>query len=152
MAGLGTTATTAIITRGISGQSACRGLITTQFSLYYFKIEVIIPTSTNGGSRVFQQGEIQNFYKPVPPEQQYYVTRDQEYRYNKADTKMVTVKLVWNEKETEKVFAVSDKNVKALVQAINVFNNANKKIKVAINSIKSLANRAKITIKNLRKK
>lgn len=152
MAGLGTLATTNIITKGISGGPACRGLITTHFSLWCF--EVIIPTGagSNGGSRPYMPGEIQNFYKQVPnATPQYYVPRNQEAKYT---VKMVpiTIRMKFNGTEIEKLYSVPEKRANIIVNIINLTNTTLNKIKVSINNLKSLRTGLTVKIQNLKKK
>jgi hypothetical protein len=152
--GLGTLATTNIITKGISGGPACRGLITTHFSLWAF--EIIIPVQTgagsNGGSRPYMPGEIQNFYKTVTTEQpQYYVPRNQEAKYT---VKMVpiTVKMKFNGVEYEKLYSVPEKQATIIANIINLTNSTINKIKVSINNLKSNRTGLIAKIQNLKKK
>lgn len=153
--GLGTLATTNIITKGISGGPACRGLITTHFSLWCFEV-IIPPTPTgagsNGGSRPYMPGEIQNFYKQVPnTTPQYYVPRNQEAKYT---VKMVpiTIKMKFNGTEIEKLYSVPEKRANIIVNIINLTNTTLNKIKVSINNLKSLRTGLTVKIQNLKKK
>ncbi len=165
MAGLGNIATTAIITKGLTGcghgpVDACRtGLITSPFSLYC----ITVPTpptdaATGGGSyphdawNKFNPGDIQNFYQPVPPEQQYYVVpRDQEERYFRRH-KIIKMKIQMGDIVVEKEYSVPESRAKMTVKALEVVDNTYKNMNVAVSNIKRLWTEAVVTVKNIRLK
>jgi len=161
MAGQGTLATTAIITKGLTGGHApldpCKsGLITTPFSLYCTGI-VPPPVGPGGGGpyprdawNKFNPGDIKNFYQPVP-EEYYIIPRDQEERYFRRYRHIkITVKL--GTFTTEKEFSVPEKRAKIVMKAFNVLEATKENIDLAITNIRRITSDIVVKVKNLRLK
>lgn len=162
MAGLGTTATTAIITKGLTcgqgGTAACRsGIITTHFSLYCTGIRPKEEGVGGGGPypgdawNKISAGELDNFWKPVdninqPP---YIVPRDKESEYFRRYNHVV-LRFKMGNFEVEKEYAVPESRAKTIVKVLNVANVTFEKIAVSVKSIKQLATKMVVTISKVR--
>lgn len=162
MAGLGSVATTAIITKGLTcghgPLDPCKhGLITSPFSLY---CTVTPDLAKEGGGgpyprdawNKFNPGEIQDFYQPVPEEQQFYVVpREKEAEYFRRH-KIITMRIKLGDYEVEKEYSVPESRARVIVKALNVVDATRSNIKVTASNIKRLASEAIVTVKNLRLK
>jgi hypothetical protein len=161
VAGQGTLATTAIITKGLTGGHApldpCKsGLITTPFSLYCTGILPPPPVSGGGGPypydawNKFNPGDIKNFYQPV--NQTYYVVpRDQEHKYFKRHT-LVTIGVKFGKFSTEKEYLVPLKNARAIVKVFNLMEVTKERIDVTVSNVKRVITDAVVAVKNFRLK
>lgn len=163
MAGLGTVATTAIITKGLTGcghgpLTQCRsGLITTPFSLYCSVASEPTPHPGTGGGPYprdawnrFNPGDIKNFYQPVP-EEYYIIPRDQEARYfRRYKPVKITVKL--GDHVMEKEYNVPDSHSKMIVKAFNVLEVTKDRIEVMAANVRRVTSDIVVKVKNLRLK
>lgn len=162
MAGMGSIATTAIITGGLTGGHSpvdpCKsGLITSPFSLYCRLLPKPVPPPGSGGGpypgnawNKFNPGQIQDFYKPVDPTQQYYIVpRDQEANYFRRH-KIVTMRIQLGDIVVEKEYAVPEKRARAVVKTLNLINATVANIKLTVSGIKRITSEAIVKIKNLR--
>ncbi len=147
---LGTHATTAILTKGLScgNTTGCESgtIITTKFGLFC-KIEITPPPvmPAGGGSRVFAPGEIQNFYKPV--EQPYVIPLDKEKDYFNNNSQHVKIMIKIGKIKTEREYVIPKNKTKYIIKILKVINNTINSIKVNINSIKRITNDIIIKIK-----
>jgi len=168
MAGLGNLATTAIITNGLTGGHSpvgnCKhGIVTSAFSLYCSGFALPIEptvTKTGGGGggypgsawNKFGPGEVQNFYKPVPTEQQYYIVpRDQEAQYFKR-RRIVKMVVSIGGKTFDREFSVDENKARFIIKATSVINSTYSNMKIIGANIKRRIHKAKVTITNLRQK
>lgn len=163
MAGLGTKATTAIITNGLTGcghpgTSVCQsGIITTGFSLYCTGEVPPPPVSSGGGPYPRQAwnrldpGQIQNFYKEVNVEDYYIVPRDQEEKYFRRH-KPLKITFKMGEMTVEKEYLIPEKRAQAVVQAFNVVERTKENIDVTVEKVKRVVSNAVVTVKNIRLK
>lgn len=150
MAGLGTLATTSIITKGISGQPACKGIITTHFSLYYYRIIIkVIPPEGSAAmySTPLEPGQIHNLFKPV--EHPYFMPVDRVNQLGNENT-VVTVLFKINNTEVEKYYSLPKNAAKPIVQILNLINKTKERINITISKFRNITNRGKVLIKNLR--
>ena len=159
---VGNAVTTRIITGGLScdpaGTACTNGIITTFFDLY---CTTEIPPVIGGGGggpyprdawNKFGPGDIQNFYKPVPNDQQYYVVpRDQEARYF-LRYKIVKMHLRVGQYEFEKEYSVPENKIKRVIKVMNLANVTQERLSVTVESVRKIATDAAVTIKNLRLK
>lgn len=159
MGGLGTAATTLITTKGlfiddgITDALAYGSVITPWFRLY---IGQIIPPNyqagSNGGSKPLLPGQIQHLYKVLPQEQQYYVVpRDQEANFFSRN-KVFNIELIFNDKTYMKQIEISDQRARTVFKVLNFVNSTKSKIEVAASGLRNVANKAVISVKNLRKR
>ena len=163
MAGLGNLATTAIITKGLTRGhgplTACRsGIITSHFSLYCTGIVPPgVPSKGGGGGpyprdawNKYGPGDIQNFYKPVPDDQQFYhVPRDKEAEYFRRDTHVV-LRVKIGDFQVEKEYAVAEKHEYMIVNVLNMLNVTRERIKVTFSGIKRITTRLVVAASKLR--
>lgn len=167
MAGLGNLTTTLITTRGLFtlGDVHTVGFtaltfgagITPWFRLYLGQDFVPPKPSTYvaaAGSRVYQPGEFQASWKEVNPqtglatEEPWLVPRDQEDRYfNKG--KIVTIQLVWGDKQLERQYTVNDRVAKRIIEASNMINATREKMKITASAIKKVTSTAIVEARNL---
>lgn len=159
MAGLGTFATTAVITGGLTGvfpkdKNILRtGIITTPFSLY---VDIPKPPKRQIGGgpypgaaiNKFNPGEIQNFYQPVP-EQYYIIPRDKEAEYFRRN-KILTLKVQIGDKLYEKEYAVPEERADIVVNVLSVVNTTVDKIKATATNIKTKTTSAVLKVKNFK--
>ena len=166
MAGLGNLTTTLITTRGLYtlGDVHTPGFtvltfgagITPWFRLYLGQ-DFVPPKGkyvAAAGSRVYQPGEFQQSWKEINPEtglateEPWLVPRDQEDRYfNKG--KIVTIKLVWGDKQLERQYPVNERVAKRIIEAANVINVTKQRIKIAASAIKRVATTAVVEARNM---
>lgn len=161
MAGLGTLATTAIITGGLTcghgPLDPCKsGLITSPFSLYCTS-ELPPPKPSSGGGgypceawNVLNPGEIQDFYQPVPLEY-YMVPREREAEFLR---RYVPVKITFKmgKYSVEKEYAVPETKRTIIVKAFNFLDVTQKQVKLIAGNIKRVAGNIKITVINFKKR
>jgi hypothetical protein len=166
MAGLGNLTTTLITTRGLYtlGDVHTPGFtvltfgagITPWFRLYLG--EGYVPPKREyvaaAGSRVYQPGEFAQSWKQVDPntglatEEPWLVPRDQEDQYfNKG--KVVTIKLVWGEKQLERQYKINERAAKRVIEAANVINATREKIRITVSAIKKVTSTAIVEARNL---
>lgn len=167
MSGLGNLTTTLITTRGLFtlGDVTKPGFtvltfgagITPWFRLYLG--EDYIPPKPESyvaaaGSRVYQPGEFAQSWKEVNPntglatEEPWLVPRDQEDQYfNKG--KIITIKLVWGEKQLERQYSINERAAKRVVEAANFVNATREKIKISVGAIKKVTSTAIVEARNL---
>lgn len=178
MAGDGTLATTMIITKGLScapcSASPCggspssggdhkTGIITSAFSLYCtLTPPTPTPTKPQGGGggiyprpawNKFGPGEIQDFYKPVPLEQQpYLVPRDQEAKYFQRNKK-VTIHLKVSEWfDSEKIYMVPEHRARTILKIFNFLNVTRRSVGVVVSNVRRVTTEAVVRIKNFRRR
>lgn len=162
MAGLGNLATTAIITKGLTGGygplDPCKnGIITSWFSLYYTGITPAVKHSGGGpyprdAWNKFGPGDIQNFYKPVPQQMQYYVVpRDQEAKYFKR-SKHVVLHFKMGTYEIEKEYSVPENHSQAIIKVLNFANITRERIGLAVKNVKRIATKVIVTVSKLHKR
>lgn len=169
MAGLGNLTTTLITTRGLFtvGDVTKPGFtaltfgagITPWFRLYLGEDFVPPKPSTYvaaAGSRVYQPGEFQKTWKNIDPatglatqeQEPWLVPRDQEEQYfNKG--KVVTIKLVWGEKQLERQYAVNERVARRIIEASNVINATRERVKVSASALKKVTTTAIVEVRNL---
>lgn len=179
MAGLGTPATSLITTRGLFVSAAIAPgytalsygtLITPWFRLY---IDENAPKPPNYvaavGSRVYAPGEFEQSWKFIDPvtgqqiggptlevpgptadEPWLVVPYDRESEYFGESGKIVTIKFNFAGKEHEKIYKVSDKQSKRIIEVINFVNATRSRIDVSISGIKRVATRALVEVRNFR--
>lgn len=153
MAGLGTFATTSIITGGLDCTPGCIGLITSRFSLF---CQELPPPKDDGGGGPYpankgawnQVQDIGDFYKPVE-EQPFIVPLDQEADYFRRN-KQVVLKIKFAHIEVEKIYMVPEQRRKAIVTVFNLLDVTRLRVIATVAKLKKITNRAKIAITNLR--
>lgn len=158
MAGLGTPATTAIITGGLDCTPACIGLITTRFSLYCTE-ETPVPPGNLGGGGPYpadrgawnQVQDIQDFYQPVKGEDPFIVPRDQEAEFFKKKV-IVKIKMDLGPFKSDRTYAVPEKRQGAILNVFNMMNVTRDRIAIAVKNIKRVTSKAKVVVTNLRVK
>jgi hypothetical protein len=153
MAGLGTFATTAIITKGLTcgGSTLCKtGLITTHFSLYCSEPYVPPPPTSGGGGyyphdawNKFENGDIKDFYKPVEPQ-----PLDTPYDPHKH----ITMKVKIGDNEYEKTWSIPENRAKPIVKALKFANSTMDNMNVTVNNVKKLTNDAIVKVKGFKLK
>lgn len=183
MAGDGTLATTMIITKGLScapcggspsvgspcegspgfGGDHKTGIITSAFSLYCTFVPptppAVKPQGGGGGAyprpawNKFGPGEIQDFYKPVTPEQEpYLVPRDQEAKYFQKNKKVTIHLKIGTWFDSEKIYMVPEHQARTILKVFNFLNATRQNISITVNSIKRITTEAIVRIKNLRRR
>lgn len=158
MAGLGTPATTSIITGGLDCTPACIGLITSKFSLYCTEIPPIPPGELSGGGPYpADQGawnqvqDIQDFYQPVPDQDPFIVPRDDEADFFRKKV-IVTIKMDMGPFKANKTYAVPEKRHGTILTVFNLMNVTRDRVAVVVKNIKRVVTKAKVAISNLRVK
>lgn len=156
MAGLGTPATTSIITGGLDCTPACIGMITSHFSLYCTEVPPDPDADGGGGPYPANSGawnqiqDIGDFYKPVP-EQPFVVPLDQEADYFRRK-KQVVLKFKIADIEVEKIYMIPESRKKGIVTVFNLIDVTRQRISATAGNVKRIASRAVVAIKNLRVK
>ena len=157
MAGLGTFATTAIITKGLHCGPACRGLITTHFQLF---CSVEVPPNFNngkgGGGGPYpsnmgawnQVDDIQNFYQPTK-EQPFIVPPDKEAEYFRKNVN-IHFKMKIQGIEVDKNYQVPQKLESTTIKVFNLIDATINRVGVSISNLKKITHTAIIKIRNLR--
>jgi hypothetical protein len=151
----GNLVTTAIITNGLSGGLAVKGLITTYFSLYVTEQPPPPPpVETGGGGGPYpprgawnQVSNIQQFYKPV--EQSYLVPRDREVDFFKRNL-VITFKVKIANTTIEKTFAVPERGRGITVKVFGIMEATKRKLNIAVSKIKRIATKMKVAVSNIR--
>lgn len=150
----------ALITGGL-GRPACSGLITAfPFQLLCIKLppEPIPPARGTGGSIPLAPGEIHGFYKPVDPK--IYVPdtkttptqQDGEFVDPKVFGKRhVVIKVTSRFFKGEKEFIIPEKRYNTVFKVMNIVNRTMERMTMVATSIRNVATRAKVYIKNLRR-
>jgi hypothetical protein len=166
VAGLGNLTTTLITTRGLftlgdvtePGFTALTfGAGITPWFRLYINETIPPPTPSNyvaaAGSRVYQPGEFQASWREIDPttglatEEPWLVPRDQEGRYfNKG--KIVTIKLVWGEKQLERQYPVNQRAAKRIVEAANLINATKERIKFTVSGFKKITTNVIVEARN----
>lgn len=153
MAGSGSFATTAIITKGLHNGPACAGIITTHFSLYCQDYTPPPPPPekvTGGGPYPKPAWNVTpspaEFWKPY--ESPLLVPVDRPYQ----PTTTVTIRVKLGEKSYEKIFAVPTNRRKAVVYIFNMIDSTKRTIKVAVSNFRKGLASSFVKIKNLRVK
>lgn len=151
----------AIITGGL-GRSACGGLITT-FPFQVLCTSIPIPPTPvvrdgGGGSIPLRPGEVQNLYKPVDPKVYVPDTKTQQTEqegefvdlsvYGKRQVTMTVTSRFF---EGEKEFIVPEKRYNTVFKVLSIINKTMERMSIVANNIKSIASRAKVTLKNFRR-
>lgn len=158
MGGLGTAATTLITTKGlwiddgITSALEFGAGITPFFRLWVGPVPTppVNPYVAAAGSRVFLPGEIQNLYKELRAEQQYYVIpRDQEAKYFQRN-RLIKVHFSFAGKDIDRTYAVSENKARLAFKVINLMNDTKKRAHVSITNFKRVATMAKASVRNLR--
>jgi hypothetical protein len=152
MAGLGTIATTAIITNGLDCGPACAGVLTGPFSLYC-DVVVIPPPNLGGGGGGYPRAawnkfdSVQDFYQPTV-NQYYQVPRDKEANFFRKYIN-VTLKINIGELKVEKTYRVPEKRAHITINIFNLLNATQEKYKTTITNLKNVINKAKIKFYDL---
>lgn len=153
---LGTAASTAIITKGLTcgSTTACEhgSIITTRFGLFCsITLDPVVPiiTPSGGGSRVFAPGEIQNFYKPVTFEQPIMNPVEQNMDYLKQASHVI-IRVKFGDTTNEKEYLISKNKAKYVVKVLSIINTTINKVKININDLKVIKNNILIQIKKLK--
>ncbi len=147
----GSFATTAIITKGLYGGSACKGLITTNFSLF---CNITPPQAGSGGGgpypgiawNKFEQH--QDIYTPV---EQPFLPREQEAELIRRKLTIV-LRIDIKDIHIEKIYVVAEKRHGSIIKIFNLINVTQKRFLLAIYGIKIIATKAKAIITNLKLK
>lgn len=160
MAGQGSLATTAIITKGLTcghgPLDPCKsGLITTAFSLYCTSTPPTLPPSGGGGPyphdawNKFNPGEIQNFYKPVDPTDYLLIPKDQEAEYFR---RYAPVKITFKMGDilVEKEYRVPEERRKVVIKAFSMVDVTRDRINIAITNMKRVTKGIVLTVRNFR--
>lgn len=167
MAGLGTKATTLIITKGLATAAtigAGNTILTfgagiTPFFRLYIEHAPPPPPVNNyvaaAGSRVYQPGEYAASWKPVDPttgqtteEPWFIVPRDKENQFfNKS--KIVKIEIVFGNKKMEKIYSVNENKAKTIIEIANVINATKQRVSVAVSGVKRVASTALVEVRNL---
>lgn len=136
-----------IITNGLGHNYDQGFLIGWQTHLYFVDVSVapIIIEGLTGGGTPLAPGEIATLYKPI----EWLTPRDQRNLLNPG--KHVTLKIKLGKIEIEKEYVVHEKTSAMIVQLINFINTTKSRIKVVVDSIKHIAIRAMVRIRNLRR-
>ena len=149
---MGNLTTTAIITKGLHCGPACKGIITSYFSL----ICKDAPLQKNSGGGPYpgnawnKINSIQDFYKPVE-QQPYIIPRDKEAEYFRK-YKIVELKIKLGKNVVEKTYRVPEQKAKTIISIINLTNSTIDRIKVTINNLKRVITQISVKVKNLRKR
>jgi hypothetical protein len=154
---LGTSATTAIITKGLTcgSSTACEygSIISTRFGLFCsITLDPVVPISppaSGGGSRPFAPGEIQNFYKPVTLEQPIMNPVEQNRDYLKQASHVI-IRVKFGDSTNEKEYLLSKNKAKYVVKVLSVINTTINKVKININELKVIKHNILIQIKKLK--
>lgn len=161
MSGLGSAATTLIITKGLFiGDNIASVLefgaaITPWFGLYVSGPLVSPNYVAAVGSRVYAPGEIANLYQPIDPNtglktnEPFLVPMDKEAEYFQKN-KVITLKINFAGKQFESQYAVPENRARKLVEVMNFINSTRNKINVAINGFKRVASVAIVEARNFR--
>lgn len=158
---VGNITTTSIITNGLSGQSACAGMITTFVSLYvYDYVPPQPPPIKYGGGGPYpgpawnKVDNIQQFYTPVnsprraqPQQPMYVVPKHLEGQFFKEKTTIVMVTINLNDKIYDKTFSVPDKYKSITIKAVNVLNTSIKVFKGTVTNIINVTKKLKNLLK-----
>jgi len=159
LAGLGTAASTLITTKGLFINDGITSAL--QFGAGitpFFRLWINLSTpppppyaaGSNGGSKPLLPGQIQHLYKVLPQEQQYYVVpRDQEANFFSRN-KVFTINMVFNNNTYMKQIEISDQRARTVFKVLNFANMTKDRINVVASGLKNVANRANISIRNLR--
>lgn len=153
MAGLGTIATTSIITKGLDCGPACAGVLTGHFSLYC-DIVVVPPPNLGGGGGGYPRAawnkfdSAQDFYQPVK-DQYYEVPREEEANFFRKYVN-VTLKINIGEIKVEKTYRVPEKRAHTTLRFFNLLNVTQERYKATITNLTNIINKAKIKFYNLR--
>jgi hypothetical protein len=158
----GTFATTAIITKGLTGayddvSSPCKtGIITSWFSLYSLTDLIYEPRA--GGPypgdawNKLSAGEVANFYKPVDPDLQYYILpRDKEAEYFRRHMHVV-LNIQLGDFTLEKEYSIPEGKEKSTIQVVKVANTTVQRVVIGVEKVKQLATRMVATISNVHKR
>lgn len=140
-----------IITEGL-GDHACKGLLTADFSLAGCTFEVHV----GGGGpypgpaiNKLAPGEIHNFYKPINPDNQPWLTRDQ---FDVVNKRPVTIKVHIGQRTFEHNVLVPDEKAKFTVSVLNIAKIMRDDVKILMSKIRHQIDNATISIKNLSNK
>lgn len=152
---VGSIATTAVITNGLHCGPACKGIITTTFSLYCdVTAPPVVPPTPGGGGGPYPRdawnkiSNVNDFYTPTK-EQFYEVPRDKEADYFRKQL-TVTLKVSLGDIKVEKTYSVPEKRKNATVKFFNILNATQSRMNAQISKLKTVINRAKVTIRNIR--
>ena len=156
--------TGAILTQGL-GVEANRGMLTISWGMCAFDLDVgpiYYAGDIVGGSKPMMPGEIANFYKPVPvnengfpkiptvgQEPPFYVPADETYDPANIPT-LVTVKAKFGKREIQKEFLMPRKKADTLVKVIK-FSKSNG-VRVKVKNFASMLRKAAIQLKSFGKK
>lgn len=137
-------------TKGLGLEAGDGTLITTTWHLIGFNILVSLEKGNDGGSYPLDFGQIKDLYKPVPAEQQPYLT---PYDYDPFRKKTVVhIKMMMGETSFEKDYFVSAKRAKTIVSVLNFINATRDKMSATAKNLKKIAIQAIISVKNFRKR
>lgn len=128
-----TLAMTKILTKGLYGE-ACKGMITTHFSLYCIKVELVHGGMGGGsGAHEWHPVEFPNEVEPVDP---------------CDDTKFVRITVTLDGEKRVKEYQVGKNRARVMLRVINVVNNTREAIDITVKNVKRVATKAVVTIKN----
>lgn len=167
MPGLGGLTTTLITTKGLFTLGDVPGPgftiltfgagITPFFRLYISGAPPPPPVQyvAAGGSRVYQPGEYADSWKYVDPttgqtssEPWLVVPREHEGQYfNKG--KIITIKLVWGDKQLERQYSINERVAKRVIEATNFVNTTKERMKITASTIKKVTTTAIVEARNL---
>jgi len=152
---VGSIATTAVITNGLHCGPACKGIITSTFSLYCdVTAPPVIPPIPGGGGGPYPRdawnkiSDINDFYTPTK-EQFYEVPRDKEADYFRKRL-TVTLKMSLGDSKVEKTYSVPEKRKNATIKFFNLLNATQAGMTASIKKLKTVITRATVTIRNIR--
>lgn len=137
-----------LITGGL-GLPAGMGILTYHFSLFGTKLTV---SSGSGYSKVFQPGEIANFYKPVNPttpqpiQPPFYVP----VRITKQE--LITVEFTFGDKTILKEYAVSKQRLIAVVRIFKFVDVTRREIIGRLTSVNRVATEIKMSVGKIYKR
>ena len=140
-----------IVTFGL-GASATNMILGFPFNLGFIDItigspivppEPEIPPTANRGRGGVGGGGVRPYDDDVWPDQ---TERDEEL------FRTVTIRIKLGDKTTEKIYLVKKQRADTIVEVMKVTNNTRKRIKVAVNMMKSKASQIVTKVTNIRKK
>jgi len=145
-----------LITNGLGVDlPACAMIMTaTTFTLGPCSAAIVIPPAGyySGGSVPMAPGEAKNFYKPVDrvnlqPAKDFYVQHKVPVK-----KRIVTVKLTFGDRTTEKEFMIRENKLVVLVKVMNFVKRVSGGISVKVADLKRVTTRAAVRILRFRKR
>jgi hypothetical protein len=170
MSGQGTLATTLITTKGLfTSASIGSGTVLTfgagftpLFGVYITEVPPAPPPPPpkttyfgSGGSRPYAPGEFAKSWKYINPttgltssELWPVIPLDQEANFFRRK-KLFTVKMQFGEKKIEKIFPISEKRAKTIIEVINVVNASKQRVSASVSGVKKRTTAAMVKIGNV---